>query len=292
MPSKLISLEELVDADRLASYASRVSAESRRLARSAEQSLAFKRRSDSWRTATGRLRKRFRSPSRVAEDRARVRVPTIYVPGTRVLLLSRPSKMPGPSWSLPAGPACPFAVYGEDSICGSCYASVDHAGSSRYGNAVVQHAQAARFDWAKQCMRSNDGYREFVSLLTEAIEIATRKQPYMRVHDSGDLFSARYTMAWAEICAALPNVHFWFPTRSWRAPWLATIQELAALPNVAVRPSALHFDAPAPQIAGLAAGTTAAEVGFTCPAPFQGNACGSCRTCWDRRDKPVSYHAH
>jgi len=33
-----------------------------------------------------------------------------------------------------------------------------------------------------------------------------------------------------------------FPTRSWQAPWLDVIRELAALPNVALRPSAIHLD--------------------------------------------------
>src|SRR5262249_11768112 len=75
---------------------------------------------------------------------------------------------------------------------------------------------------------------------------------YMRVHDSGDLFSAACTRAWIRICSASPWIHFWFPTRSWQAPWLDVIKELAALPNVTVRPSAIHFDEEPPRIDGLA----------------------------------------
>jgi hypothetical protein len=115
---------------------------------------------------------------------------------------------------------------------------------------------------------------------------------YMRVHDSGDLFSPEYTRAWIRICACLSWVRFWFPTRSWQAPWLDVIQELAALPNVAVRPSAVHFDDDPPQVDGLAAGTTAKAFGYTCPAPRQNNACGDCRRCWTAKSLPVSYHAH
>jgi hypothetical protein len=115
---------------------------------------------------------------------------------------------------------------------------------------------------------------------------------YMRVHDSGDLFSAAYTRAWIRICSALCWVRFWFPTRSWRAPWFEVIKELAALPNVTVRPSAIHFDDEPPRIDGLAAGTTVKSFGYSCPAPRQNNACGECRRCWVAKSWPISYHAH
>lgn len=233
-----------------------------------------------------------RPPSKVYDDRHRVKLRrTLYVPGSDpgISLLSRPTKMPGPSWSLPAGRpgACPFMVVGANTICGVCYAKGEHAG--RYASASVQRAQWARFDWTRACMRSSP--IEFVETLIEAIEVAG-DHPYMRVHDSGDLFSERYTRCWIEICAAIPKTRFWFPTRSWRAPWVQAIVELNALPNVTVRPSSIHFDEAPPEIAGLAAGTTASAVLVTCPAPKQHNACGACRTCWDRPELPVSYHAH
>src|SRR4030095_4598120 len=42
------------------------------------------------------------------------------VPGTTVRLLTQTSKMPGPSWSLPAHKACPRA---NGTICDGCYAA-------------------------------------------------------------------------------------------------------------------------------------------------------------------------
>ena len=42
------------------------------------------------------------------------------VPGTTVRLLTKTTKMPGPSWSMPAHRACPRA---NGAICDSCYAS-------------------------------------------------------------------------------------------------------------------------------------------------------------------------
>src|SRR5262249_19580928 len=122
----------------------------------------------------------------------------------------------------------------------------------RYSQAQIKRAQWARFDWARECLRSADGTDEFVRTMVEAIDATGYR--YMRVHDSGDLFSAAYTRAWIRICMALSWVRFWFPTRSWQAPWVDVIKELAALPNAAVRPSAIHFDDEPPEIDGPGCG--------------------------------------
>jgi hypothetical protein len=228
-----------------------------------------------------------RPPQARFEDQHRVRFKrTVRVPGTTIALLSRPTKLPAPSWSLPAGPACPFRRNGPNTICGSCYA--DDVG--RYSQAQIKRAQWARFDWTRECLRTPQGTDVFVRTMVDAIEATGHR--YMRVHDSGDLFSAAYTRAWIRICSALSWVRFWFPTRTWQAPWLEVIKELAALPNVTVRPSAIHFDDEPPQIDGLAAGTTVKSFGYSCPAPRQNNACGECRRCWVAKSWPISYHAH
>jgi hypothetical protein len=118
------------------------------------------------------------------EDRNRVHFKrTVRVPGTTIALLSRPSKLPGPSWSLPAGPACPYRRNGPNTICGSCYA--DNVG--RYSQSTIKRAQLARFEWTRQCLRTSDG-ELFVQTMVDAID-ATRYR-YMRVHDSGDRFSS------------------------------------------------------------------------------------------------------
>jgi hypothetical protein len=221
------------------------------------------------------------------EDRNRVHFKrTVRVPGTTIALLSRPTKLPGPSWSLPAGPACPYRRNGPNTICGSCYA--DNVG--QYSQSTIKRAQLARFEWTRQCLRTSDGTDLFVETMVNAIDATGYR--YMRVHDSGDLFSPGYTRAWIRVCEALTWVRFWFPTRSWQAPWADVIRELAALPNVAVRPSAIHFDDEPPRLDGFAAGTTVKAVGYSCPAPHRNNTCGDCRRCWIATSLPVSYHAH
>ncbi len=247
----------------------------------------------------------------------------ITVPGTTVGLLTNTSKMPSASWSLPAVRSCPSAFFGPDArrvdgalvnvdrnaICGSCYAA-----KGFYVWPIVARAQQARFDYAIRAAADAATGDSFVALMTYAIEREAVRQerrhwraiskgdaeytPFravFRVHDSGDLFSPAYATLWVRIAQALPDVDFWFPTRQWRTKnlhMLAALASLAALPNVAVRPSALNFDDAAPVVPGLAAGTTAtATGGFTCPASTQDGKCLDCRACWTK-DIPVSYHRH
>ena len=244
------------------------------------------------------------------------------VPGTNIALLTKPSKMPGYSWSLPAGNArngqslgtCPGAVFGEGSICGSCYANPDSLArrangamerrGGTYGYPVVREAQAARHAWTFDCLVSKEGRDLWVAVMTAAVVWSTRvakgsaqggsrRIPYFRVHDSGDMFSPRYAQMWQDVCAGVPDVRFWIPTRSWHStPRILTVlQDVAALPNVAVRPSALRLEETAPVVPGLSAGTGARSVDWNCPASSQGNKCLDCRTCF-RKDVQVYYHVH
>jgi hypothetical protein len=79
-------------------------------------------------------------------------------------------------------------------------------------------------------------------------------------------------------------------------PLLNVLRQLASLPNVTVRPSALNFGDHAPMVAGLHAGSTAAMPDIfraqQCPAYEQGGRCGECRACWQAKDTPISYCRH
>jgi len=219
--------------------------------------------------------------------------------------LTATSSMPCHSWSIPAGKSCPGSKlsvqqYGENAVCGSCYAL---KGFYRMPN--VQGVQGARFAWVQESLIA-DGGTEFVSVLVSLIlqDVAQRGEPIFRVHDSGDLFSPVYIKAWQTICESLPEVQFWFPTRSHILPnLLPHIQALAALPNVVVRPSALELDALPPAVSGLSAGTTVVrslpvldtmpDVAL-CPKtdPNDGRTnCDDCRNCWEGSQQ-VAYLVH
>jgi hypothetical protein len=220
------------------------------------------------------------------------------VPRSSVSLLTYTTKMPGPSWSLPSGKACPRAVYGDNTICGDCYAD-----KGCYQYRTTENAQEMRFKWTVRCMRTIEGHQEFIRVMLVAIDKS--QCDYFRVRDSGDMFNPAYANCWYEICFARPNVRFWIPTRSWQQPsgllpvldpLMATMRKLATLPNVTVRPSALRFGDYAPVVAGLHAGTTSDNLDVfrtrQCPAPSQDGECRDCRTCWNVKDLPVSYRRH
>jgi len=260
--------------------------------------------------------------------------------------LTKPRKMPGYSWSLPAGNVqlgnakgmCPFAVSGADAlgnaaICDGCYANpesvkkhhksdtlVKRGGS--YGYRSVREAQTARRDWTLRCLMTKEGQDEWVAVMVDAIRWATRtvaaqkhaaavaagapmdyalpptrsrRIPFFRVHDSGDMFSPQYAAMWQAVCEQLPDVRFWIPTRSYQGGavrrLLPVLQTLNQLGNVAVRPSALHLNVAPPVVMGLSAGTGAAAQGYNCPSSSQGGACLDCRQCWGK-STPVTYRLH
>lgn len=212
------------------------------------------------------------------------------VPGSNSAILTETKKMPCRSFSLPAGQSCPAMVIGPNAICDKCYA-LDRGS---YAWRTTKHAQAARFNWVTTCMRSAAGREEFITSMVTAI--GTRR-PIFRVHDSGDLFSPVYADCWAEIARRLPSVTFWIPTRTYRfmalPKWARALTALSSLPNVTLRPSALHFNDAPPTIPGFAAGTSASTTGaHTCPAHEHGNQCGPCRACFTSPSLPVIYRAH
>ena len=217
------------------------------------------------------------------------------VPGSSVRLLTQTTKMPGPSWSLPAHEACPRA---NGTICDSCYAA---KGCYRYS--TTRNAQATRFTWTVQSMRTDSSRAEWIALMVNAIQGTGAK--YFRVHDSGDLFNVVYAQCWLDVCRQLAHVKFWIPTRAWQQPagplpvfdpLLEILRQLASLPNVTVRPSALNFGDRAPVVSGLHAGSTADMPDVfrarQCPAYAQGGNCGDCRACWEEKNTPIAYCRH
>lgn len=70
---------------------------------------------------------------------------------------------------------------------------------------------------------------------------------YFRIHDAGDFFRDEYLRAWLRICRDMPDVRFWAPTRAWAKRGALHPETLALVPpNLAIRPSTLHFRSPGP----------------------------------------------
>ena len=206
--------------------------------------------------------------------------------------LSNPSKMPCASLNIPAWRYCPAAKIMmnlakkakkalDDVICSSCYAL-----KGFYQMPNVAQALQAKANFITESIKK-DGGDSFVAEMVRQIrakyynkkgekkKLKNCDTDLFRVHDSGDLFSAKYIDCWFRICSELPDIRFWFPTREYvRQDQMPHLQKLASLKNVCLKPSAIEVDEPAPDVEGLDAGTAVysseekaiADDHYICPA--------------------------
>lgn len=234
-------------------------------------------------------------------------------------LLSNPSKMPCLGFNIPALKFCPAATIllkkAKDNldklICSSCYAC-----KGFYQFANTKAALQKKADFVLSSLRKDNG-ETFVNEISKQIkqkyfdkngnkkELKNVNTNLFRVHDSGDLFSVKYINAWKKICSNFPSIKFWFPTREYiRESQLDALKDLASLPNVVIKPSALYIDEKAPKIEGLDSGTAvyscaekAKQDGhFVCPATATDDhtcAGNRCQNCFIKNfKKPIAYLAH
>ena len=187
--------------------------------------------------------------------------------------LSKPSKMPGWAYGLPAKECKTGSklVKVEGSTCHGCYAL-----KGCYVFKVVQDAQ----------------YRRLASIKHElwtgamALLINSKKSKYFRWHDSGDVQDEDHLMKIFAVCRLTPSVKHWMPTRE---AWVKRFLPLKPH-NLIVRFSAPMVDQAAPS--SWPHTSTVVTSGRTCPAPTQDNECKDCRACWDPTVKHVAYGQH
>ena len=187
--------------------------------------------------------------------------------------LSRPSKMPGWAYGLPAKECKTGSKLRliPESVCDGCYAL-----KGCYVFEVVQAAQYRRLKSIK-----NPGW---VAAMVHLIN--SKKSKYFRWHDSGDVQDLEHLNKIFEVCELTPGIKHWMPTRE---AW--TKEHVTRAPkNLVIRFSM-------PMINQKASGSwnntsTVVNEGATCPAPKQDNACGDCRACWDPLVKNIAYGEH
>lgn len=208
--------------------------------------------------------------------------------------LSKPSKMPGYAYSLPAS-HCQTggklaAVPG--SVCHGCYAM--------RGNYLYPNVQAV-LHRRLQGLQSPDWSQAVASLIYYHC-LVLNDQPYFRWHDSGDVQSLHHLEQIVQIAQWLPAVKFWLPTRE--------LQYLAAYvekhgpkwpKNLTIRLSATLIDGPLPAAAAALVKVQMSSVSRTawnCPAYENkaitggGSSCGPCRNCWDKAIPVITYKKH
>jgi len=121
--------------------------------------------------------------------------------------LSSPSKMPGYAYNLPAW-RCVTGVKLQavaGSVCSGCYAM-----KGRYRFKNVKDALNRRLNSLT--------HPQWVEAMTTLVTWYSRKVPWFRWHDSGDLQGPDHLKNIFEVCNATPAVKHWMPTREVK-PW-------------------------------------------------------------------------
>ena len=190
--------------------------------------------------------------------------------------MTRTSKMPGLSYSLPAW-ECQVgkklrAVKG--SVCSGCYALKGNY--TRYP--AIKAAQ----------------YFRLASLMdprwVKAMTVQVKRQKWFRWHDAGDLQSVEHLKKIFEVCNNTPGTMHWLPTREVKYTRLMDPEVVPKNLKIVISDHMVDQVTPVrswPYTSGV---TTAGNA--TCPAPSQGGKCGSCRACWDRNTARVVYGKH
>ena len=188
--------------------------------------------------------------------------------------LSKPSKMPGPSYNLPAAACITGAKLAQipGTVCYGCYAL-----KGRYRFSNVRLALARRLESLK--------HPRWVEAMTALIA----GEPHFRWHDSGDLQSSWHLKRIFEVCEATPETSHWLPTREAKFLPLNT----DSIPkNLTIRVSGTKVNGAAPSYWPWTSQVTDRKGEKNCPAPDQGGQCQSCRQCWDRSVPNIVYAKH
>ena len=187
--------------------------------------------------------------------------------------LSKPSKMPGWAYGLPAKECKTGSKLHQvkGSTCYDCYAL-----KGCYVFKVVQKAQYKRLASIKHPL-----WTGAMSLL-----INSKKSKEFRWHDSGDVQDEDHLMKIFAVCKLTPEVHHWMPTReAWTQHFLPLCPK-----NLVIRFSMPMVDQPAS--GSWPTTSTVVTSGATCPAPKQNNECKDCRQCWNPEVKNIAYGIH
>ena len=188
--------------------------------------------------------------------------------------LTYTTKMPGPSYNTPASRCITGAKLRnvKNSVCSSCYALKGNY--KRFPK--VEEALERRFQ--------SLGHGSWV----EAMATLIKGHKFFRWHDAGDRQSMQHLENIFEVCRLTPDTQHWMPTREAR---FLTLMDPDIVPsNLIIRMSSHMIDQKPVKFWPWTSTVTTGDA--SCPAPKQGNKCGSCRACWNRSVPTVSYGKH
>ena len=199
--------------------------------------------------------------------------------------LSNPSKMPAFAWGISAKKCITGSKLAKikGTICNKCYALKGH-----YAFKNVFDAHEIR----RKAIEKPEWVDYMAELITQKYKNLDKSRLYHRLFDSGDLQSFSHLMKIFEVCELTKHIKYWLATREYNI--IAQIKEEDVPKNLCLRVSAIKVDSPPPKFWKWTSGVHKDKpaVGRECPAPKQNGECGSCRACWSRSVKQVSYKEH
>ena len=186
--------------------------------------------------------------------------------------MTKTTKMPGLSYSLPAWECKTGSKLRkvEGTPCFGCYALKGNY--TRYP--AIKKAQYYRL---KSLVRGS---------WTTAMVAQIKRQKWFRWHDAGDVQSIDHMNKILEVVRQTPGTNHWLPTQE--RPYLPAVETVPD--NLVIRVSGSKINGPAPT--AWTHTSTVVTKGATCPAPKQGGKCRTCRMCWTKSIKNVSYGKH
>ena len=198
--------------------------------------------------------------------------------------LSNPKKMPAYAWGISAKQCITGSILAEKdgTICNKCYALGGH-----YLFPVVINAHKKRLD----AIKKPEWVDYMAELLTLKYKRLAKSRLFHRWFDSGDLQSHEHLMKIFEVCELTPHIKYWLATREYKI--ISKIKYKDIPKNLVVRASGIKIDGQPPKFWKWTSTVhTKKPIGHECPAYKQDGECGSCRSCWSRSVKQVSYKEH
>ena len=198
--------------------------------------------------------------------------------------LSNPSKMPSYAWGISAYKCIVGSLMAKinGTVCKKCYAL-----KGRYIFKPVRLAHKKRLD----AIKKPEWVDYMAELLTLKYKRLAKSRLFHRWFDSGDLQSHEHLMKIFEVCKLTPHIKYWLATREYQI--ISKIKYKDIPKNLVVRASGIKIDGQPPKFWKWTSTVhTKKPIGHECPAYKQDGECGSCRSCWSRSVKQVSYKEH
>jgi len=188
--------------------------------------------------------------------------------------LTRTSKMPGLSYSLPAW-ACQTGSKLrkiEGTPCFSCYALKGNY--IRYPK--IKEVQYKRLDSITN------------PLWVEAMAVQIKNQKYFRWHDAGDIQSVEHLRKIFAVAILTPNTKHWLPTQERK--YLLEVDQSEVPDNLIIRLSGSKINGSIPNAWEHTSSVVTENA--KCPSANQDGKCMDCRMCWSKDIKNISYGKH